>query len=66
MFLLCWAGRDHTEAVGLHVACIRADDCDGSVSIVNTEQGGDGMNNGRKGGRDEEEERTAGTEIGVS
>lgn len=52
MFLLCWAGRDHTDAVGLHVACIRAYDGNGDVSIVNMEEGRDGMNNEREeGGR---------------
>lgn len=47
MFLLCWAGQDHTDAVGLHVACIKANDSNGNVSNVNTEEERDGMNNER-------------------
>lgn len=57
MFLLCWAGWDHTGAVGRRVACIRADD-GGDATIVSTEEERDGMNNeggqddgGREGGR---------------
>lgn len=48
--------------------CIRADDRHSSVLIVNTEQEGDRLNNEREGGggREEREERTAGTNSGVS
>lgn len=63
MFLWCWAGWDHTDAVGLHVASIRADDNKGLVSIVYMKEDKDGRNNNREG---EKEERTAGTNIGVS
>lgn len=48
MFLLCWAGRDHTDAVELHVACIRADDSDHNVSIANTEENRNGTNSERE------------------
>ncbi|KAI4833307.1 hypothetical protein KUCAC02_016215, partial [Chaenocephalus aceratus] len=56
MFLWCWAGWDHTDAVGLHVASIRADDNKGLVSIVYMKEDKDGRNNNREG---EKEERTA-------
>lgn len=39
------------EAVGLHVACIKANDSDGTVSIVNTREERDGMNNAREPSR---------------
>lgn len=52
-FPLRWAGRDHTDAVGLHVACFRADDGDGNVSIVNTGER-EGRNNECGAEREEE------------
>lgn len=65
MFLWCREGQAHTAAVGLDVTCIRADNSNGNMSTVSTEEESDGMNNegGREGG---ERERTAGTKIGVS
>jgi len=54
MFPPCRAGRDHTNAVRLHAACIRADDSSANVSIVNTEEGINGMSNERGGWREGE------------
>lgn len=57
MFLPCWAGRDHTAAVGLHALSIKADDGEGNLSIVNTEEARDDMNNTGRGAEQKEEGR---------
>lgn len=50
----CGAGKEaHTAAVGLDVTCIRADNSNGNMSTVSTEEESDGMNN--EGGRVENE-----------
>lgn len=55
VFVARWAGRDHTDAVGLHVVCIRANGGNGNMSIV-TRKERDGTNNEREPNRSNEEE----------